>query len=124
MSERNKKPVTKDKELTPDWYIAKRVLRAHSITYTQMAEMLGTSVTAVHDMCNYTPNVLRIKQMADAIGIPFFEFFDFSHEGSVSGETIDPTTEQEAPAGEKSSALLSCPNCGTVLTASLTSFRK
>ncbi len=117
MAQNATKPLTKDKEATPAWYVAKRVLRAHGITYNEMAERLGTSVTAVHDMCNYTPNVLRVKQMADAIGVPFFEFFDFSQEG-------DAETQDEKASGEKSSALLSCPHCGTVLTASISVFNK
>ena len=47
------KLITKDKELTPAWYVAKRVLNVHNVTYNDMAEKLGVSVTTVHDLCNY-----------------------------------------------------------------------
>lgn len=89
---------TKDKELVPDWYVAKRIIRAKGYTYNQLAKKLGVSVTTIHDICNFPPNVIRIKQLADAIGCSFFDFFNFGTEAVI------PSDVSESP--------LVCPNCG------------
>ena len=109
---------TKDKKVTPAWYIAKRVIRAHGISYESLAEQLNCSVTSVHDFVNYTPNVLRIFQMAKATGIPFLDFFDLEalNAAIASGDS-------EAPAAAVGSVcrdiIATCPHCGTPLSVVL-----
>lgn len=119
---------TKDKELVPEWYIAKRIIRSKGFTYGQLAEKLGVSVTTIYDLCNFPPNVVRVKQLADAIGCSFFNFFDFSR--SVCGDGI-ATAEKKAtvPDGSPSGRPVSgdtvaaetpqsgftCPHCGQPL---------
>ena len=81
------KLITKDKELTPAWYVAKRVLNVHNVTYNDMAEKLGVSVTTVHDLCNYAPNIVRVKQMADALGVSLEELLGTQKEYFLDAET-------------------------------------
>ena len=59
-----KKLKTKEKKMAYDWYIAKSVVRAKGFSYGQLAEKLGVSVTTIHDICNFPPNVVRVKQLA------------------------------------------------------------
>jgi len=115
------KLITKDKELTPAWYVAKRVLNVHNVTYNDMAEKLGVSVTTVHDLCNYAPNIVRVKQMADALGVSFFDFFDFTQEGK---EAAVPNANLNGPTVPCSKAIITCPHCGETLITSLSLFPK
>ena len=99
-----KKLKTKEKKMAYDWYIAKSVVRAKGFSYGQLAEKLGVSVTTIHDICNFPPNVVRVKQLADAIGCTFFDLFDFS---------ADSATAYASPASSPSG--LTCPHCGQPL---------
>lgn len=92
----------RDKEKDLNWYVAKRVLKTHNVTYKQMSELLNCSVTAVHDMLNHPPSIVHVKLMADAIGCSFYDFFDFS-----ASPTESVKCPAVAPHGE-----LTCPNCG------------
>lgn len=72
-----------NKKQTP-WYVAKRALRVHDVTYTQVAEKLGVSLATVSNMVNNPPNVTRVKQLSDAFNIPFHEFFDLTKESPAA----------------------------------------
>ena len=83
---RTKPSYMSNRKSTP-WYVAKRALRVHDVTYTQVAEKLGVSIATVSNIVNNPPNVTRIKQLSEAFNIPFQEFFDMTRES--------PATEQE-----------------------------
>lgn len=113
---------TKDKELVPEWYIAKRIIRSKGFTYGQLAEKLGVSVTTIHDLCNFPPNVVRVKQLADAIGCSFFDFFDFNQASSTNdGATVPDGLPSGSPvsgdagAAETPQSGFTCPHCGQLL---------
>lgn len=105
---------TRDKELSPKWYIAKEVFRRKGMTYARFAELSGQSVTAVHDMLNYPPSIIHIKMMADILQIPFFDFFDFTRD---KGEATVPSDSTEGP--QKILNAFKCPSCGALLNVSL-----
>lgn len=91
----------KTKGDSPEWYVAKRVLKLHDITYEEMGRRINVSVTSVHDMVNHPPSVMHVKLMADAIGCSFFDFFDFSHE---------PASSPSKPSADFGNTF-ACPNC-------------
>lgn len=105
---------TRDKKLSPKWYIAKEVFRRKGMTYARFAELSGQSVTAVHDMLNYPPSIIHIKMMADILQVPFFDFFDFNRdEGASTVPSGSPEVQQTAPNAFR------CPSCGALLDVSL-----
>lgn len=108
---------TKDKELVPEWYIAKRIIRSKGFTYGQLAEKLGVSVTTIHDLCNFPPNVVRVKQLSDAIGCSFFDFFDFNQASSTNdGATVlDGSPSGDTVVAETPQSGFTCPHCGQPL---------
>lgn len=121
---------TKDKALTPAWYVAKRVLRSHGYTLADIVTRLGVSQTTASDILNYAPNILRVKQLSEAFDIPFFDFFDFSQDASAGGDGI-ALSSSNAPAGAasekavpQSKAIVTCPHCGETLITTLSAFPK
>lgn len=106
---------TRDKELSPKWYIAKEVFRRKGMTYARFAELSGQSVTAVHDMLNYPPSIIHIKMMADILQVPFFDFFDFTRD---EGFATVPSGSQEGQQQTAPNAFR-CPSCGALLNVSL-----
>lgn len=120
---------TKDKALTPAWYVAKRVLRSHGYTLADIVTRLGVSQTTASDILNYAPNILRVKQLSEAFDIPFFDFFDFSQDaGSACGDAPSPSSVLAGSASEKavpqSKAIVTCPHCGETLITTLSAFPK
>lgn len=108
---------TKDKEFTPAWYIAKRVLRAYGFSYERLAELLECSVTSIHDMVNYTPNVYRVYQLSVATGIPFTDFFDLELMKQSSTNHGDSLNDgSKAPViFDDGNIIFHCPDCGAKL---------
>lgn len=90
---------------TPAWYVAKRVLKLHDITYGELAEKMNVSVTSVHGMVTYPPNVMHIKMMAETIGCSFFDFFDFYAEARPDGRPVCGDAIATSPT-------ITCPSCG------------
>lgn len=75
------------------WYVAKRALRVHDVTYAQVADKLGVSLATVHNIVNNPPNVMRIKQISDAFNIPLKEFFDLTKESPATESQLQYESE-------------------------------
>lgn len=106
---------TRDKELSPKWYIAKEVFRRKGMTYARFAELSGQSVTAVHDMLNYPPSIIHIKMMADILKVPFFDFFDFTRDEGAATVPAGSTAVRDEDLPQS----FRCPSCGALLNVSL-----
>ena len=106
---------TRDKKLSPKWYIAKEVFRRKGMTYARFAKFSGQSVTAVHDMLNYPPSIIHIKLMADILQVPFFDFFDFTRDESAA------TVPSGSPDGHQQTDpnAFRCPSCGALINVSI-----
>lgn len=108
MSPRTSKIRVRDKKSdkpTPAWYVGKRVLKLHDITYAELAEKMNVSVTSIHGMVTYPPNVMHIKMMAETIGCSFFDFFDFSAESRPDSRPVCGDAIASSPT-------ITCPTCG------------
>ncbi len=94
---------------TPSWYVAKRIIRAHGISYKELGERMNLSVTTIHSLVNYAPSIMHVKMMADAIGCSFFDFFDFSADPNASQAVLSSISgiHVNAPADN----IFMCPSC-------------
>lgn len=89
-------------EVSLDFYQPKRVLFKYGYTQSLLSQKLGVSPASVNSIVNGNPSIAQVKIMADAIGCPFSEFFDFS---DTAGSEVS----------EKSCNHVKCPACGASL---------
>ena len=68
----------KTKQTSPAWYIARDVMKRKGFTYDQLAEKIGMSPSSTFMIVNRAPSILHVKMLADVMGVPFADFFDFS----------------------------------------------
>ena len=107
------KPLTKKEPSS--WYVARKVLRRNGVTYEDIAQRLGVSVSSASAMINYPPNVLRIVQMSVATGIPFARFFDFTampQEQAAVLMGVQTTGFASRPYDNGPQPTAECPYCG------------
>lgn len=106
MEKRTAKIATRTK--SPSWYIAKRVARAHGISYKELARRTNLSDTTINNLMNHAPSILHVKILADAIGCSFFDLFDFSAQDSVQATLSAVSTTL---ANRPDDNIITCPNC-------------
>lgn len=107
MERRTSKLATRNE--TPSWYVAKRVIRTHGISYKELGQRMNLSVTTIHSLVNYSPSILHVKMMADAIGCPFFDFFDFSAEPNAPQAVL--STISDMNTNHHANNIFTCPSC-------------
>ena len=107
MERRTTKVATRNE--TPSWYIAKRVARAHGISYKELAQRMNISATSINHIMNRAPSIIHVKMLADAIGCSFFDFFDFSAADDTVQATLSAvsTTLTRRPTDN----IITCPHC-------------
>ena len=93
------------------------MLRSYGFSYERLAELLECSVTSIHDMVNYTPNVYRVYQLSVATGIPFTDFFDLELMKQSSTNHGDSLNDgSKAPViSDDGNIIFHCPDCGAKL---------
>ncbi len=94
---------------TPSWYIAKRVVRAHGLSYKELAQRLNLSATTVNNLMNHAPSIIHVKMLADAIGCSFFDFFDFSASPESMQTTLSAVSTTLAHRPTDNTFI--CPHC-------------
>ena len=93
-----------------------RAFAEHGVTSKTVAERIGLTPQTVSAYVTGNPTVKSLYQIADAIECDVRDLFY-----PVEEEQEQLSTEKDGP---RASALLTCPHCGTVLSASLSIFTK
>lgn len=99
---------------TPSWYIAKRVVRAHGLSYKELAQRLNLSTTTVNNLMNHAPSIIHVKMLADAIGCSFFDLFDFSAATDSMQTTLSAVSTTLANRPTDNTFI--CPHCNKPFT--------
>ena len=107
MEKRTTKVLTRKE--APSWFIAKRVARAHGLSYKELAQRMGISENSITHIVNRAPSILHVKMLADAIGCSFFDFFDFTDTEAPAQATLYAvsTTLAHRPTDN----IITCPHC-------------
>ena len=69
----------KIKTETPDWYIARRLMREKKKKLVDAAAFFGLTGGGMHRVINGVPNIIQAKKLAEFLEVDFYELFDFDN---------------------------------------------
>jgi transcriptional regulator with XRE-family HTH domain len=99
-----------------------RAFSEHGVTSKTVAERIGLTPQTISAYVNGNPTVKSLYQIADALECDVRDLF-YPVEDATE-ETTTPDASPSGTNGPRASALITCPHCGTVLSASLSVFNK
>lgn len=67
----------KPKTDTPNWYIARRLMREKKKKLVDAAAFFGLTVGGMHRVINGVPNIIQAKKLAEFLEVDFGDLFDF-----------------------------------------------
>jgi len=67
----------KPKTKTPNWYIARRLMREKKKKLVDAAAFFGLTVGGMHRVINGVPNIIQAKKLAEFLEVDFGDLFDF-----------------------------------------------
>ena len=67
----------KIKTETPDWYVARRLMREKKKKLVHDAAFFGITVGGMHRVINGVPNIIQAKKLAEFLEVDFNELFEF-----------------------------------------------
>lgn len=67
----------KIKTETPDWYVARRLMREKKKKLVDTAAFFGLTVGGMHRVINGVPNIIQAKKLAEFLEVDFNELFEF-----------------------------------------------
>lgn len=67
----------KIKTETPDWYVARRLMREKKKKLVDAAAFFGLTVGGMHRVINGVPNIIQAKKLAEFLEVDFNKLFEF-----------------------------------------------
>lgn len=69
----------KIKTETPDWCVARRLMREKKKKLVDAAAFFGLTVGGMHRVINGVPNIIQAKKLAEFLEVDFNELFEFDN---------------------------------------------
>ena len=64
---------------TPEWYVARRLMREKNKKLIDAAAYFGLTVGGMHRVINGVPNIAQVKKLAEFLEVDFNDMFDFNN---------------------------------------------